>query len=428
MPSTTEFYALLHGLLAELQSASVWWQIMVLLVSFGAAWWLQAHKIRHAPPHVLSSNAHSIGVGSINRLIFPISALLLVLLGRWVLKYQYPVNLLSIAIPLIFSYALIRISVYMLRRIFSSQLWLRPWERYISWGIWLGVMLHLTGLLPEVLALLDAMSFGVGQHRISVLLIGQGVLSVMVTMILALWLGSALETRVMGAEPMHMNLRVMIAKIIRAVLVLLGVLVALSMVGIDITLLSVFGGALGVGLGLGLQKIASNYVSGFIILMDRSIRIDDRVEVNNQSGKVTELTMRYVVLKAMDGSEALIPNDTFVTSTVVNKTYTDSHVRIGLPVQVSYGSNLEVAMQIMLDVAKDQKYILDDPAPQVFLLEFADSGINLRLDVWMDFLEGDQLHIRSSLNLGIWREFQKRGIDIPFPQREIIIRKQENAN
>lgn len=423
MPSKAEFHELFHGLLTDLQSTNVLWQIMVLLASFAVAWWLQAHMTRHTYPHVFSSNVQRIGVGSINRLIFPISALVLVLLGRWVLKYEYSVNLLSIAIPLIFSYALIRVVVYMLRRTFSSREWLRPWERYISWGIWFGVMLYLTGLLPEVLKMLDAMSFSVGQYRISVLLVGQGVLSVAITMLLALWLGSAMEARVMGAAAMHMSLRVMIAKIIRAVLVLLGVLIALSMVGIDITLLSVFGGALGVGLGLGLQKIVSNYISGFIILMDRSLRIEDSVIVDNHSGKVTELTMRYVVLKATDGSEVLIPNDIFVTSAVVNKTYSDLSLCIGIPVQISYASPLEIAMQILLTAAKNHEYVLAEPAPQVFLVEFADNGISLRLDVWVEHLKGEPLPIRSAINMEIWREFQKQGIKIPFPQREVIIKR-----
>ena len=419
MQTKNEFLSLLRDLITDVQEVGVLWQFAVLLASLGLAWLLQVQFSKRSISSANAGRTLNISVGSLNRLMFPLSALLLVVVGRWVLKYWQPAHLLNVAIPLLFALALIRIAVYMLRRVFSSQEWLRPWERFIGWAVWLGVALYLTGLLPEILEMLDNLSFHAGKQRISVLLIAQGVLSVVVTMLLALWLGSALEGRIMGTDAMAMNLRVMLSKIMRAALILLGVLIALPLVGIDITVLSVFGGALGVGLGLGLQKIASNYVSGFIILMDRSLHIGDTVTADNRNGKVTALTTRYVVLRSSDGTEALIPNDTFVTSTVVSQTYSDRRVRLTLPIQVSYASDLEVAMNIMLQAATKQDRVLTDPEPKVFLKEFADSGINLDLAIWVDDPEGGQLSLRSDINLEIWREFQKHGIEIPFPQREV---------
>lgn len=419
MQTKNEFLNLLRDLITDVQEVSVLWQIAVLLASLGLAWLLQVQFSKRGISPANADRTLNISVGSMNRLMFPLSALVLVVCGRWVLKFWQPVNLLNIAIPLLFALALIRIAVYMLRRVFSSQEWLRPWERFIGWAVWIGLALYLTGLLPEILEMLDNLSFHVGKQRISVLLIMQGVLSVVVTMLLALWLGSALEGRIMGADAMAMNLRVMLSKIMRAALILLGVLIALPLVGIDITVLSVFGGALGVGLGLGLQKIASNYVSGFIILMDRSLHIGDTVTADNRNGKVVALTTRYVVLRSNDGTEALIPNDTFVTSTVVNQTYSDRRVRMALPIQVSYASPLETAMSIMLAAAKKQAQVLADPEPKVFLKEFTDNGINLELAVWVEDPEGGQLPLRSDINLEIWREFQKHGIEIPFPRREV---------
>jgi small-conductance mechanosensitive channel len=174
-----------------------------------------------------------------------------------------------------------------------------------------------------------------------------------------------------------------------------------------------------VGLGLGLQKIASNYVSGFIILLDRSVRIGDNITVDNRSGQVTEITTRYVVLKSPDGTEALIPNDTLVTSTVVNQSYTDRKLRVAIPVQVSYRSDLEQAMAILVDAARRQPRVLADPEPSVALKEFADSGINLELGAWISDPEEGRIGLVSAINLEIWREFRRQGIEIPFPQREV---------
>lgn len=420
MQTKNEFLSLLSDLITDVQEVSVLWQIAALLASLGIAWLLQVQFSKRGIASVNTGRTLNISVGSLNRLMFPLSALLLVVAGRWVLKFWQPITpLLNIAIPLLFALALIRIVVYMLRRVFSSQEWLRPWERSIGWAIWIGLALYLTGLLPEMLEMLDNLSFHVGKQRFSVLLITQGILSFTISMLLALWLASSLETRIMGADAMDMNQRVMLSKIARAILILLGVLIALPLVGVDITVLSVFGGALGVGLGLGLQKIASNYVSGFIILLDRSLHIGDTVTVDNRNGKVTALTTRYVVLKGNDGTEALIPNDTFVTSTVLSQTYSDRRVRLSLPIQVSYASPLETAMSIMLAAAKKQAQVLVEPEPRVFLKEFADNGINLQLDVWIEDPEGGHLPLRSDINLEIWREFQQHGIEIPFPQREV---------
>lgn len=171
----------------------------------------------------------------------------------------------------------------------------------------------------------------------------RAVASVAATVLAALWIGREIERRLMATDVMDVSLRVMAIKVVRTLLVVLAVLIALPLVGIiDLTVLSVFGGALGVGLGFGLQKIASNHVSGFIILMDRSVKIGDVVQIDNRSGMITQLTSRYIVLKGGDGTEALIPNEALITSTVVNQSYSDRLIRIALPIQVAYGSSLDL--------------------------------------------------------------------------------------
>jgi small-conductance mechanosensitive channel len=211
------------------------------------------------------------------------------------------------------------------------------------------------------------------------------------------------------------------------VLIVLAVLIGLPMVGIDLTTLSVFGGALGVGLGFGLQKIAANYISGFIILLDRSIRIGDLIAVGQERGQVSRITTRYTVLKGQTGIEAIVPNEVLVGSVVQNESFSDTRVRISLPVQVAYGTDLDQAMTILVEAAA-QPRVLAEPAPRAFVMAFADSGINLELAFWVEDPEAGTQQLRSDINLAIWRGFQMAGIAIPFPQREvrIIDGKQEN--
>jgi small-conductance mechanosensitive channel len=201
----------------------------------------------------------------------------------------------------------------------------------------------------------------------------------------------------------------------------LAFLIALPMVGIDLTVLSVFGGALGVGLGLGLQKIASNYVSGFILLMDRSLRIGDLIQIGDRAGQVSGLTARYIILKSLDGTASLIPNDTIITSVVINQTYTDRNVRVGIPIQVAYGSDLHLVMQLMMQATEGHSRILTNPPAGVVLKEFAESGINVELGFWVADSELGTGILRSQINLQIWESFVANNIEMPYPRRDISI-------
>jgi small-conductance mechanosensitive channel len=418
MQSNTELRSLLPNLITDVQEISVLWQIAVLAAGLGLAWLLQWWFERRFPSE-RKSRRLNIGMHSMSRLLFPLLALAFVIPARWLLSHWHPTHLLNILVPLLFALALIRITVYALRRVFSSQKWLHPWELFIGWTVWIGLALYITGLLPEILALLDSIGFQIGNQRVSVLLIAQSILAFTASILAALWMASAFETRIMDARAMDINQRVILSKISRTILIVLGVLIALPMVGVDLTVLSVFGGALGVGLGLGLQKIASNYISGFIILLDRSLHIGDIVTVDNRKGEVTSLTTRYVVLKSDDGTEALIPNDTFITSAVISQTYSNRRLRLIVPLQISYSSPVDTAMSIMFNTAKKFQQVLFEPEPAVILKEFADSGIHLELIIWVEDPEGGVLRLRSDINREIWSEFQKNGIDIPFPQREV---------
>jgi small-conductance mechanosensitive channel len=225
----------------------------------------------------------------------------------------------------------------------------------------------------------------------------------------------------MGAHALDLNLRVVLSKLMKTVLVVVAVLVALPAVGIDVTVLSVFSGAIGVGIGFGLQKIAANYLSGFALLLDRSVSLGALVTIDGYYGEVTRLTSRYLVLKGQDGTEAIIPNERVITSVVINHSYTDRRVRVDVPIQVSYQSDVERALVLMEQAARAHPRVVSEPAPGAILKAFADSGIDLELYAWIDDPEAGKGNLRSDLNRALLKSFSANGIAIPFPQREIRI-------
>lgn len=417
---TDSFAPLLRALWTDLHDQSVLWQVAAILTSVALAAWF-TYLVR--PRLRLQGSARlEFGLGSLRRLAFPVSALLLVLAGRWVLEHFQPnVSLLNVAIPLLTAMAIISFVVHLQRLVLAPGNLLATFERAIVLVVWLGFALYILGLAPDILEFFDSVGFKFGGKRISLLLIAQGVVWVAGALLFALWIGRLLEDRVMAAQAMDMTLRVMVTKLVRAVLVLLAILIVLPVVGIDLTALSVFGGALGVGLGFGLQKVASNYISGFIILLDRSVTIGDLVTIERHTGKLTKMTARYVVVRSLDGTEAIIPNETVITSAVVNQSYTDRKVAVSMPVQISYDSDLDAAMRILGEVAGRHARVLNEPAPAVHIKAFADNGIDLELGVWVDDPEHGKTNLRSEIYLALWREFKAQGIMIPFPQREIRI-------
>ncbi len=249
-----------------------------------------------------------------------------------------------------------------------------------------------------------------------------GAVSVVVTALAALWLGSTIESRLMRTEALTANSRVMLSRVTKALLLVVAVLLALSMVGIDLTVLSVFGGALGVGLGLGLQRIASNYVSGFIILLDRSLSIGDLITAADKYyGRVTQINTRYTVIKALDGTETILPNEVLVSTPVVNHSYTDSKVRVAVKVSVAYSANVDRALEVLVECARSQSRVQPEPAPAAFITGLGADGVDLEVGFWIRDPEEGTLAVRSGITRLILRRFAEERIDIPFPQREVRI-------
>ncbi|WP_374265697.1 mechanosensitive ion channel family protein [Zoogloea sp.] len=414
---------LLIDLWHDLQQPAIFWQIGVLAVCLLAAGAITRQikavlrRRREADPSVPRGASEE----GLRRVIFPLTALGLVIVSRIVLERWHHVNLLKLAVPLLVAMAAVRLTVHALKRAFPRAGWLASFERIFATGAWVVVALQISGLLPTVIDGLEQIGFSIGKAKVNLWMVLQGALTVLVTVLVALWVAGVIESRLMRTDGLDANMKLVFARLSKALLIVLAVVVGLPLVGIDLTALSVFGGALGVGLGFGMQKIAANYVSGFILLLDRSIRLGNLISVGSERGIVSQITTRYTVLKGMSGIESIVPNETLVGSVVQNETFTDPRVRVSLPIQVSYATDLERAMAILVEAARTQPRVMDDPGPGAFVEAFADSGINLQLGFWIrDPAEGT-LGIRSAINLEIWRRFKAEGIEIPFPQREVRI-------
>ncbi|WP_211161521.1 mechanosensitive ion channel family protein [Aromatoleum bremense] len=416
----SRFALLLTETWRDLQSPAVLWQLAALAGCLLLAWlFARSTLLRVAAGNHADTPAYRFGRSGLRRVLFPLAALVLVIGARAVLGEFHNVSLLNVAVPLLISLALIRLVMFAVRQAVGRSSWIASFERIFAAVAWSVVALHIVGWLPQVIGGLDSVSFTLGSQRLSLWTLLQGIAMVLLTLLVALWAAGLLERRLATTAGLDDNVRIVMLRVAKAALVLVAVLVALPMVGIDLTTLSVFGGALGVGLGFGLQKIAANYVSGFIILLDRSLRIGNMISVGAERGIVTQINTRYTVIRAPSGVESLVPNEVLVGSVVQNETYTDTRVAVPLNFQVSYGSDVERAMAILVEVAQAQPRVLDQPAPNAFLTGFADSGINLRLGLWIADPQEGTLGVSSDINLAVWQRFRAEGIEFPFPQREV---------
>lgn len=403
-----------------------WWQVAVLVLAAAGA--VLVHRTLSLN---LSMQAEAgedntvryLALKTLQRILFPLGMLLGVLAGRALLLHQdKAVGVLDLAMSLLVSLATIRILVYFLRKTFRPGLAVKAWENLIATSVWIVVALHILGWLPAVLAGLDGVALKVGDTRISVLSVIQLVLSLALLWLLALWLSRVIEQRISRSAYVDPGMQVVLIKLSKFALLVLAFLLALNAVGIDLTALAVFGGALGVGLGFGLQRIASNFISGFIVLFDRSIRPGDVISVDQSFGWVQALHARYVVIKDRDGVERLIPNEMLITNEVINWSYSDRNVRLKIPVTISYDNDPEQALALLEQAARANGRVLDEPPPGARLMAFGENGIELELRAWICDPESGMANVRSDINRAIWRLFKEAGIVIPYPQRDLHIR------
>ena len=364
-----------------------------------------------------------------SKIVNPIIFSIIILISSYILNVYQDTNLLDIAQILAMALILIRLVVYLVRYILQPNPLLNAYENILSFILWIFVALYLFGILKPILNTLESITFSFGEKDFSILLVIQLLIGIFVSIIVAMTLGRFIENRLMKINQLSLNGRVMINKVLRIALYVIAVVIALDTIGLDLTFLSVFGGAFGVGLAFGMQKIASNYISGFTILLDKSVQIGDILTIGEHYGIVNSIQSRYTVLRKLDGVEVIIPNETLIAENIVNHTSSDRKVRVAIDIQIGYNSSVDEATKIMLSCCNAQERVIkENPEPTVYLMNFGESGIDLKLVFFILDAEEGTYRLRSDINKEIWKQFTEKNIEIPFPQRVIHINKNDNIN
>jgi len=359
-----------------------------------------------------------------------IVVLVLVLIANSTLQAShFDVTILGDAARLILAYIVVRSAVLVFAASLGNKSWIQNWETRVALLIWLAIAAEYLGWLDPIIATLDSLGVAAGKTRITVWSVLKLLFTLTLFMLVAAWISRWVERRVKRLTSVAMSTRIGISKFANAFLIALSILIGLNAAGVDLTALTVLTGAVGLGLGFGLQSIAANFVSGFVLLMDRSIKPGDVISLSGQSGTSTEnfgwvqeLRGRYVVVRDRDGVEMLVPNQQLISNAVINWSYTDPRIRLKLPIRISYRDDPELALKILLEACERQARVLSDPAPVSRLMHFSDSGIELELRFWISDPQEGVNNVRSEVNRAIWRLFKEHQITIPMAQREIIVR------
>lgn len=367
------------------------------------------------------------GRAIVDGLLFPVLALVFTYAARTVLDDFGRVPLLRIAVPVLISLAGIRFLARVFTVVFPRSAVARLVERLFSWLAWIATVLWIVGLLPAVMEEMEAINFVFGKSKISLLSLTQGVLSAGVVLVVALWISAAVERKILRDAVHDLSLRKVAGNTIRAVLLLVGLLFALSAVGVDLTALSVLGGALGVGLGFGLQKLAANYVSGFVILSERSLRIGDTVRVDNFEGVVADIKTRYTLIRSLSGRESIVPNEKLIAERIENLSLADPKVLLSTDVSVAYDSDVDEVQRVLLEAARNTPRVIAEPEPAARLLRFGADGLEWTLQFWIEDPANGQSNVKSDVNLRILKGLREAGIAIPFPQRVLHMQPAPDA-
>lgn len=362
-----------------------------------------------------SDNTFIAGLVSLTRLAMPGVWLLLVIVPLAIaIQFDFPHAILDIAANLIAAWIIIHAA-----SVFIAG---RTWARLIAISAWSIAALNIMDLLVPVMAFLDRFALQLGEGRISILTVIKAVIILVIFLWAALLLSRIFESKISKFTNLTPSVRVLFSKVFGITLITVAVLIAMSSVGIDLTALAVFGGALGVGIGLGLQKIVSNFFSGVILLMDKSIKPGDVITIGDRYGYVTELGGRYVSVKTMDGKEHLIPNENLISQEVINWSHSDELIRYSIPLGIHYKADVCKAMALCLEAARENPRILSTPEPAIFLTGFGDSAVNLELSVWINDPQNGFFKTQSEILLAVWDKFHEHGVEIPYPQRDLHLR------
>lgn len=416
---TDKSMQVVEWVMATLYDPTFWPQFATILVGFFIARRLMAPLIQMLLDRLAGYSERIPGLQRLSRRLrsisIPLSWLLLTSIGSQVfaaVDLRYGVLLTASSL----------LTAWVVIRLFSTLVKNPQLAKTLSLIAWTVAALNIFGLLDQTMQILDSWSVTLGQLRLSPL----SVLKMAAALWFALWLATELsgllERKLAKTPNASASTRVLVAKLARIAFIGIAVLVALNSVGIDLTALAVFGGALGVGLGFGLQKIFSNLVSGIILLLDRSIKPGDVISLDTTFGWINHLGLRYTSVITRDGIEHLIPNEELITQRVQNWSFSDRFVRLKIPVGISYHANVPLAMQLCLEAAQEVARVERNPEPKVQLVGFGDSSVDLEIRIWVDDPEAGRANVISEVLLKVWEKFHANDIEIPFPQRDLHVR------
>lgn len=442
--------AALEHVFADLRSPGVWVELGALMFCIGLAYLLTrwiASRVKAVDEKALLDKAAQdkatesetgvLNVGTeaaaeagtesvwfgrrlLDGLLFPLLALVLVYAAKRLLDDINPnVAILGLAVPVFTSLAVIRLVARVLANVFPTSQGARTLERGVSWLAWAATVLWILGFLPVILQELDSIQFTLGKTRVSLRMMLESALTCVLMLVVTLWVSKVIEKRVLNVAVNDLSMRKVANNAVRAVLLLLGLLLAMTAVGVDLTALSVLGGAVGVGLGFGLQKLAANYVSGFVILLERSLRIGDMVKVDNFEGRITDIKTRYTLIRASNGRESVVPNEKMLTERVENLSLADPNIAVTTQIVVGYDIDVAQVQGILCAAAAAHERVLKDPAPNALLSSFAADGLEFTLVFWINDPVNGLQNVRSDIHITLLQGLRTAGVEIPYPQRVV---------
>jgi small-conductance mechanosensitive channel len=385
------------------------WLLACLMLAYGISAWLGR---QHTNDSVWFGRRVFDGV------LFPLLAMTFAYAAhRWFSTKGTVVGVLALSLPVLVSLAAIRLFARVLITAFPHSQWAGVVERFLSWVAWLTAIAWTTGFAPQALAELESITLTLGKTRISLRTLIDGLISCGLVLVLVLWMSKVIERSLLRNTIQDLSLRKVLSNTVRAGMLLLGGLITLSILGVDLTALSVLGGALGVGLGFGLQKLAANYVSGFVILLERSLRIGDSIKVDSFDGVVVDIKTRYTLVRGTNGRESVVPNEMLLTQRVENLSLNDPKALLQTHIKVPYQSDPNAVKGWMEAAASGCDRVLQDPAPAAYLAALGENGLEFTLHYWIADPKKGQLNVCSDVNLAVLDALRSHGVEISGVQR-----------
>ena len=373
-----------------------------------------------------NSEDNDFNLKDIFKIVRPIVMLLILIVAMYFFREGgYKWGLLYFANTVLVILLFARLAIILTRYIFKSGPWLRPVENILAGIVVIGYLSHQLGVVAKFQMYLHSIEFYFAEQDFTLLLVIESIIGVFIAIIVAMTVARFVENQVMKIknQSLRINQKIILIKIFKIFLYLTAIIIVLTGLGIDLSFLTVFGGAFGLGLAFGFQKIASNYVSGFLLLSDESIRVGDMLQIGSDHGIVVAIKSRYTALRRLDGVEILIPNEKLLTDEITNLTFSNTTVKLPLDLQISYESSIDKAIEIILIVCAKESRVIEEPKPNVYVKEFADSGINLHVSCYVTDPDKGFMGLKSDMYRAIFKEFQSNEIEIPYPHRTVIMPK-----